>query len=1298
MNARKLVTKKPGLSQISPKWFLTSFVHVLVLFAALAAMLPGMALAACHGNTDATLSALSLSNGTLSPSFASATVSYTASVANSVASITVTPTTNQGSAAVTVNGIAVTSGSPSSAISLNVGTNIITTVVTAQNCAYTKTYTVNVTRISALATPTVTTTAATGITAAAATLNGTVSSNGANVTAISFDYGLNTTYGNSIAATPSTLTDPAFSTPVSAELIGLNCNTVIHYRAVATNSQGTGYGSDQTLTTAGCSAPFPSTACAATRFNNDLGCSANDVTLSSIAKAPGSISYCVSGTPVTLDLDVTVNFGSASRWDVGIFIANDGNLPTKLPINGGASSCAVDILPITAPATGATFLDLDGAPQGTTDICGDGTAGLSGVKRMTSVTLPCKADPNSAGKIFVPYVLSWDNQKSPIGNLCSSNQYPVPNTSSKCNSPSSSVAVDILVLPTITKTDGITTINPGTSTTYTVEIFNNSGGTLLDSVFKDPAVSGLTVNSVTCSATTGATCPATTVAAMQGTGITIPSANLPNDTKLTFTINATLSAAATVGTDLVNTATVSIGGYSATATDTDLIQISPAATMSFVSSSITENATSVLTITFTNPTNVPVTGVGFTDSYPLDLVNASSANGASTCGGTVTAANGGSSLGFSGGVIPALGTCTVTVNVTSAIAGVYTNSTGAITASSSISAVSAVLTVTVPVYGGYNACDVAANPVTDTTNILCTYGTPTAYIKTKVAGTPFQLDIVALKSGTTPQRDTNYGKQATVELLDASDNSGALNAYNCRSSWTVITSLITGNFTSGRVTTGQFTVAEAYPNVRVHAKYYTGSAREGCSSDNFAIRPSNFTVTGQDSNWETAGTLRALNNTDTANPGSATGAPYSIHKAGKPFTFTATANNAAAIPAVTTKYSDSPTINCFTSAAANESCDNKDPNLTKFVPGATGFVSGVLSSSAATYSDVGVIYLTLLDTSFAAVDTSDGTLKDCSASGAYVCSAATAIGRFVPDHFDTEVTQPEGANVPMACPTGLTCPNVYNGIVYSGQPFTAIVTAKNGFSAPTTTFRFDTSSGFSKAVTLTAWDALGSTTTQNPPAATSGTLSGNSIPAASFASGEATISTPFYVLPNAYPNATPTSPTDIYLRADDNSDNVSSLRSLDPTTTSVEGGVKVVNGRGMVPNAYGSELLPLPINNVEVQYYNGTSWVNSSTDTTSLTVGNVNFSNCLGNLGNPAPACKAAPIVGVNSITQFEMVSDKRVGSITLNAPGAGNDGSVDVTLNGGGWPAWLPSTTGRATFGIYKGNSKFIYIREVVE
>ena len=96
-------------------------------------------------SANADLSSLTLSSGTLSPAFASGTTSYTASVANSVSSITVTPTASDTNASITVNGNAVASGAASGSISLNVGSNTITTVVTAQDTT-TKTYTVTMTR------------------------------------------------------------------------------------------------------------------------------------------------------------------------------------------------------------------------------------------------------------------------------------------------------------------------------------------------------------------------------------------------------------------------------------------------------------------------------------------------------------------------------------------------------------------------------------------------------------------------------------------------------------------------------------------------------------------------------------------------------------------------------------------------------------------------------------------------------------------------------------------------------------------------------------------------------------------------------------------------------------------------------------------------------------------------------------------------------------------------------------------------------------------------------------------------
>jgi gliding motility-associated-like protein len=92
------------------------------------------------------LSFLKISQGTLTPAFATGTTSYTVSVGNGVSSLMVTPTTADPTATIKVNGTTVTSGAASGAIALNVGSNVISTVVTAQDGITTKTYTVTVTR------------------------------------------------------------------------------------------------------------------------------------------------------------------------------------------------------------------------------------------------------------------------------------------------------------------------------------------------------------------------------------------------------------------------------------------------------------------------------------------------------------------------------------------------------------------------------------------------------------------------------------------------------------------------------------------------------------------------------------------------------------------------------------------------------------------------------------------------------------------------------------------------------------------------------------------------------------------------------------------------------------------------------------------------------------------------------------------------------------------------------------------------------------------------------------------------
>jgi uncharacterized repeat protein (TIGR02059 family) len=101
---------------------------------------------------DASLTSLSISSGTLSPDFASATTSYTATVAHTVSSITATPTAVKSNATYKTNvnsaglSSAINSGTTSGSLALNYGSNTILIVVTDVNGTTTKTYTLTVTR------------------------------------------------------------------------------------------------------------------------------------------------------------------------------------------------------------------------------------------------------------------------------------------------------------------------------------------------------------------------------------------------------------------------------------------------------------------------------------------------------------------------------------------------------------------------------------------------------------------------------------------------------------------------------------------------------------------------------------------------------------------------------------------------------------------------------------------------------------------------------------------------------------------------------------------------------------------------------------------------------------------------------------------------------------------------------------------------------------------------------------------------------------------------------------------------
>jgi hypothetical protein len=199
-------------------------------------------------SSNADLSALSISAGTLSPSFGSSTTAYTASVANAVSGVTVTPTRSDANATIQVQvnsgGYStVTSGSPSASLPLNVGANPIDVKVTAQDGSTIKTYTITVTRAAAPVPPTITSfTPVSGVVGTSVTITGTNFSTTAANNIIYFGATKATVVGTP-TATSITVTVPAGATYAPITLLNttasLSCVSNTRFSPVFSPSKTT---------------------------------------------------------------------------------------------------------------------------------------------------------------------------------------------------------------------------------------------------------------------------------------------------------------------------------------------------------------------------------------------------------------------------------------------------------------------------------------------------------------------------------------------------------------------------------------------------------------------------------------------------------------------------------------------------------------------------------------------------------------------------------------------------------------------------------------------------------------------------------------------------------------------------------------------------------------------------------------------------------------------------------------------------------------------------------------------------
>jgi MSHA biogenesis protein MshQ len=617
---------------------------------------------------------------------------------------------------------------------------------------------------------------------------------------------------------------------------------------------------------------------------------------------------------------------------------------------------------------------------------------------------------------------------------------------------------------------------------------------------------------------------------------------------------------------------------------------------------------------------------------------------------------------------------------------------------------------------GFNAIDEA-------------YGTPPSgpavqsflngHIYMKVAGSPFKLNVAALNNN---QILTTYAasssKSVTVKLVDNTDGACVLDstqANYCSATCTAKTAVTGGSQTltfvsgdSGKKQSTNFTLNTAYKNL---AAVISDGTTTACSTDAFSVRPAS---------------IASVTSSNATNTGTG-GTP--IFKAGADtFSLTATTTGIAGNPS---GYTGALKINSNTSGAvvALSPATILGAIAPLTFPAAT---SGTPSSTATgnnfTYSEVGGFYFrgynpatdatssrgiydgvdtanecaaltaaqcdVLRAATWVGVDsiTSKG---DCvqsnfsntkDANGKYGCSFglvsdSTGIGRFTPAYFD--VTRVNG------CTGGAA-------FTYSGQSFTVTATARNAAGAITQNYHG--AYGLSKDVTIS--DA-GTDSNFTPNHNTS---SNNLLAAGNFVNGVRTQSTVTYTFPVVSPPKE-TVPATVTLRAID-TDGVSS-------SGHTEEQAEIRSGRLHLYNAYGSELLDLFMP-MRVEYWSADGWVANTADTCSSVglsalgsfQGNLNAGEtCVQDTGNPGVSGQgcavAGPLAPVNE--RYLTLSSGGDFNLYLRAPGATNDGSADVTANLATKP-WLRfdwngagdvDPTARATFGLYRGSPRHIYMRE---
>jgi len=233
--------------------------------------------------------------------------------------------------------------------------------------------------------------------------------------------------------------------------------------------------------------------------------------------------------------------------------------------------------------------------------------------------------------------------------------------------------------PGIAKLFTPSTIAIGTTSTITFTLTNTNTLALTGASFGD-TLTNLAVNAAGNASGTCVGAGGNSIAAGQ-TALAFAGLTIPATGSCTVTVVVVSNVGGTHPntTSGVSSAEAGTGPVSNTANLT-VTATAPTIAKGFAPATIGSGGVSNMTITINNPNAGPITVASVTDTFPAapgaGLVRSGSGNPLTSCAGGVVTSNSGS-VTLTGGVVPANGSCTVSIDVTAATTGSYVNTIAA---------------------------------------------------------------------------------------------------------------------------------------------------------------------------------------------------------------------------------------------------------------------------------------------------------------------------------------------------------------------------------------------------------------------------------------------------------------------------------------------------------------------------------------------------------------------------------------------------------------------------------------------